>query len=113
MAIRNGEKYNSHALDEHEQEHTNDKLIEMKRVFKEKEEKLISELQDAKDQAELLEFRVLELEEEQEKVSNLYYIDYTKSTYTMTLCLFDYQLIFILFCFIAKTSTREHNRHEF
>ena len=29
---------------------------------------MISELQDAKDQAELLEFRVLELEEEQEKV---------------------------------------------
>ena len=28
----------------------------------------MSELQDAKDQAELLEFRVLELEEEQEKV---------------------------------------------
>ena len=40
----------------------------MKRVFKEKEDKLTSELQDAKDQAELLEFRVLELEEEQEKV---------------------------------------------
>ena len=53
-------------------------MTEMKRLFKEKEEKLISELQDAKDQAELLEFRVLELEEEQEKVLNLYYIDYTK-----------------------------------
>ena len=43
-------------------------VLEMKRIFKEKESKLVSELQDAKDQAELLEFRVLELEEEQEKV---------------------------------------------
>jgi hypothetical protein len=42
-------------------------VLEMKKSFKERESKLISELQDAKDQAELLEFRVLELEEEQEK----------------------------------------------
>ena len=41
---------------------------EMKRGFKQRENKLQAELQDAKDQAELLEFRVLELEEEQEKV---------------------------------------------
>ena len=43
-------------------------IQEMKRIFKEKESKLLTDLQDAKDQSELLEFRVLELEEEQEKV---------------------------------------------
>ena len=46
-------------------------VLEMKKSFKERESKLISELQDAKDQAELLEFRVLELEEEQEKVREI------------------------------------------
>ena len=45
-----------------------EQAIEMRKLFKERETKLMSELQDAKDQAELLEFRVLELEEEQEKV---------------------------------------------
>ena len=43
-------------------------IQEMKHIFKERESKLMTELQDAKDQSELLEFRVLELEEEQEKV---------------------------------------------
>ena len=47
-----------------------EQAIEMRKLFKERETKLMSELQDAKDQAELLEFRVLELEEEQEKVSS-------------------------------------------
>ena len=56
------------ALEENSKGPVDDKILEMKRVFKEKEDKLTSELQDAKDQAELLEFRVLELEEEQEKV---------------------------------------------
>ena len=46
----------------------NQEMQEMKRIFKERESKLMTELQDAKDQSELLEFRVLELEEEQEKV---------------------------------------------
>ena len=45
-------------------------LSEKIRVLEEREGQLRSELQDSKDQAELLEFRVLELEECQEKVSN-------------------------------------------
>ena len=49
-------------------------MQEMTRIFKEKESKLLTELQDAKDQSELLEFRVLELEEEQEKVYIYIYI---------------------------------------
>ena len=44
-------------------------LSEKIRVLEEREGRLRSELQDSKDQAELLEFRVLELEECQEKVS--------------------------------------------
>ena len=55
--------------DENAKDGLSHEVLEMKRIFKEKESKLVSELQDAKDQAELLEFRVLELEEEQEKVS--------------------------------------------
>ena len=55
--------------DENTKDGLSHEVLEMKRIFKEKESKLVSELQDAKDQAELLEFRVLELEEEQEKVS--------------------------------------------
>ena len=51
-----------------EEDSMKEQAIEMRKLFKEKETKLMSELQDAKDQAELLEFRVLELEEEQEKV---------------------------------------------
>ena len=43
-------------------------LSEKIRVLEEREARLRSELQDSKDQAELLEFRVLELEECQEKV---------------------------------------------
>ena len=53
---------------EHEKEPAGLNLQGIKTAFKERESKLMSELQDAKDQAELLEFRVLELEEEQEKV---------------------------------------------
>ena len=44
-------------------------LSEKIRVLEEREGRLRSELQDSKDQAELLEFRVLELEECQEKVN--------------------------------------------
>ena len=51
-----------------EEDSMQEQAIEMRKLFKERETKLMSELQDAKDQAELLEFRVLELEEEQEKV---------------------------------------------
>ena len=51
-----------------EEDSMKEQAIEMRKLFKERETKLMSELQDAKDQAELLEFRVLELEEEQEKV---------------------------------------------
>ena len=51
-----------------EEDSMKEQAIEMRKLFKERESKLMSELQDAKDQAELLEFRVLELEEEQEKV---------------------------------------------
>ena len=47
---------------------TIEEVLEVKKSFKQRENKLLTELQDAKDQAELLEFRVLELEEEQEKV---------------------------------------------
>ena len=43
-------------------------LSEKIRVLEERDGRLRSELQDSKDQAELLEFRVLELEECQEKV---------------------------------------------
>ena len=53
-----------------EEDSMQEQAIEMRKLFKERETKLMSELQDAKDQAELLEFRVLELEEEQEKVSS-------------------------------------------
>lgn len=43
-------------------------LAEKIASMKEKEAQILAKLQDAKDQSELLEFRVLELEEEQEKV---------------------------------------------
>ena len=67
MDIRNQDQ--SLANDEENgKDGVSNEVLEMKRIFKEKESKLVSELQDAKDQAELLEFRVLELEEEQEKV---------------------------------------------
>ena len=46
----------------------NSELTEKLRIAQEKESKLASKLQDAKDQAELLEFRVLELEEDVSKV---------------------------------------------
>ena len=70
--------YDALVLEENSKDPVNDKISEMKRVFKEKEDKLTSELQDAKDQAELLEFRVLELEEEQEKVKLCNWIIKTK-----------------------------------
>ena len=44
-------------------------LSEKIRVIEDREERLRSDLQDSKDQSELLEFRVLELEECQEKVN--------------------------------------------
>ena len=59
--------FESNAIQD-EEDSMQEQAIEMRKLFKERESKLISELQDAKDQAELLEFRVLELEEEQEKV---------------------------------------------
>ena len=43
-------------------------LSEKLKMMEEREQRLNTEVQDAKDQAELLEFRVLELEECQEKV---------------------------------------------
>ena len=46
-------------------------LNEKIRVMDDRETRLRSEIQDAKDQAELLEFRVLELEECQEKVTKI------------------------------------------
>ena len=47
----------------------NDCCAELRKQFQKEDMKLREELQDAKDQSELLEFRVLELEEEKEKVS--------------------------------------------
>ena len=44
-------------------------MSEKLKMMEEREERLKTEVQDAKDQSELLEFRVLELEECQEKVS--------------------------------------------
>ena len=46
-------------------------LSERIKVMDDRETRLRSEIQDAKDQAELLEFRVLELEECQEKVNKI------------------------------------------
>ena len=43
-------------------------LAEKISAMRESEATVVAKMQDAKDQAELLEFRVLELEEEQEKV---------------------------------------------
>ena len=62
-----------------EEDSMQEQAMEMRRLFKERETKLMSELQDAKDQAELLEFRVLELEEEQEKVGVRIYISYVNN----------------------------------
>ena len=53
-------------------------MSEKLKMMEEREERLKSEVQDAKDQAELLEFRVLELEECQEKVNLLIPIDKQK-----------------------------------
>ena len=69
---RNSEKeadipFENNAIQD-EEDSMQEQAIEMRKLFKERETKLMSELQDARDQAELLEFRVLELEEEQEKV---------------------------------------------
>merc|ERR1719510_2130424 len=50
-----------------EEDSMQEQAMKMRKLFNERETKLMSELQDAKDQAELLEFRVLELEEEQEE----------------------------------------------
>ena len=62
--------------------------MKMRKLFKERETKLMSELQDAKDQAELLEFRVLELEEEQEKVVVRIYMSFV---YIRIVSIFWYQ----------------------
>ena len=70
MFIRDWEAdghFESNAIQD-EEDYMQEQTIEMRKLFKERETKLMSELQDARDQAELLEFRVLELEEEQEKV---------------------------------------------
>lgn len=48
---------------------SNDCCAELRKQFQREDMKLREELQDAKDQSELLEFRVLELEEEKEKVN--------------------------------------------
>ena len=68
-----------------EEDSMKEQAIEMRKLFKERETKLMSELQDAKDQAELLEFRVLELEEEQEKVVVRIYMSfvYIRMSYDM------------------------------
>ena len=47
----------------------NDCCAELRKQFEKEDMKLREELQDAKDQSELLEFRVLELEEEKERVN--------------------------------------------
>ena len=68
MQVTNQDENCDNYAPEHNGNSTAQELLEMKRSFKERESKLLTELQDAKDQSELLEFRVLELEEEQEKV---------------------------------------------
>ena len=45
-------------------------MSEKLKMMEEREERLKTEVQDAKDQAELLEFRVLELEEERDKLKD-------------------------------------------
>ena len=71
-----------------EEDSMQEQAMEMRKVFKERETKLMSELQDAKDQAELLEFRVLELEEEQEKVVVRIYMSFV---YIRIVSIFWYQ----------------------
>ena len=68
-----------------EEDSMQEQAMKMRKLFKERETKLMSELQDAKDQAELLEFRVLELEEEQEKVVVRIYMSfvYIRMSYDM------------------------------
>ena len=53
-----------------------------------RESRLLSRLQDAKDQTELMEFRVLELEEEQEKVSAFFNRSYQDKKKLH--CIFDF-----------------------
>ena len=48
----------------------NSQLNERIKVLDEREERLKAEIREATDQSELLEFRVLELEESQEKVNH-------------------------------------------
>ena len=68
-AILDGQDVDLTLVEEKKQLHQlNVGLAEKIASLKEKEAKILAKLQDAKDQSELLEFRVLELEEEQEKV---------------------------------------------
>ena len=69
-----------------EEDSMQEQAMEMRKVFKERETKLMSELQDAKDQAELLEFRVLELEEEQEKVVVRIYMSFVYIRMSNMIC---------------------------
>ena len=68
-AILNGQDVDLTLVEEKKQlQQLNVGLAEKIATMKEKEGTILAKLQDAKDQSELLEFRVLELEEEQEKV---------------------------------------------
>ena len=81
-----------------------EQAIEIRKLFKERETKLMSELQDAKDQAELLEFRVLELEEEQEKVDVRIDISFVYNSPYNTAC-FDFALSLLYLLYAAKTAS--------
>ena len=65
-------------------------LAERLKMMEEREQRHNSELQEAKDQAELLEFRVLELEESQEKVRSL-----PPQSYSCVMSYYSLQILFI------------------
>ena len=68
-AILNGQNVDLTLVEEKRHlQHLNVGLSEKVAALQVKEARILSELQDSKDKSELLEFRVLELEEEQEKV---------------------------------------------
>ena len=62
----------------------NFQLTEKLKLMEDREKRLKAEIQDARDQAELLEFRVLELEECQDKVSSV--INKTKHQFKVFIC---------------------------
>ena len=62
----------------------NFQLTEKLKLMEDREMRLKAEIQDARDQAELLEFRVLELEECQDKVSSV--INKTKHQFKPYIC---------------------------